>query len=505
MYNDYESEYDEYDSDDLQSCAEFLSKLYFYKETYSIRLVSQLYPADDITECSFIIEKTGGFYPKMPSIVELYEIFNHSFLLEFLISVLVNKPLIFDSVQKLISVTDTNECVSVTASFSSNQNYIHIEDEIESDNRVTDIMYIGQIPTMRSYQYFYSLTQAAKYCTLKYDVINDRKINWLSKHIDWQIVYSQFIEVYILQLISHALQIQVNSVDQYKDYMTFHVQFIINRSESTLYSEFFILPDTVFNHKILYNKYDGREICISNQKVNDPGFNLITADELRLCAGSQNSSLIPINLHNIYHTLDDGKDYIVMHETQSKEDTLFNKFALSMYRYSTLPKSIIVYTNPIEGIEPSIFPIPLPKNNSADTGVLCNTIFTYEAFVNPINAALEPVEFYDDMKIYGRVMLRFTDLIPADVYTYPIDESNEDTFLPSNFYKTLSKVYNITNAASYALIPIRAYPIYREFMVVGRMMNSNPTESQSSIITSTSNDTILNKQKPNWFRSLFGN
>lgn len=516
--DNFNSEYNCYDKDYPST------KLYFYKGAYYIQLVTDMRLSDGLIQCSFIIERTQFDVPNSPSLFDVFESFNNSFLLEFLVSILVDGTLNFDSLQKVISIKDEEYiCIYVTASFSMNQNYLHIEDEMESDEKATDVINIGKTQIMRTHQVFYSITQAAKCCTIKYDAIKDKDFSWDSDIIDWNAVYKGYIEPYIRLLMAMSLKVPINSVTQYSDYMTFQVQINADRLGSALNIEIYILPKTIFNRRIVYNNVDGREIYICSYKNGETTPTPLTADEARICAGSQNLSLIPINNYKIRHTIINGKDHIVIHETPLETDVLYNKFALSMYRYTNLPLEDVVYLTNIKGISASPFQVPTFKNSKEiltncntssnqkelekkieDNTVILDTIIDYFGFINPINENLDVIELDEVTRAYGVIAIAFKTTIDPDIYVYSIDESNELTFLPKKFYEIINNTYHNPKDTKFYLLPIRALPAYREFILVGSILKTENVETQSDIIEKTKNADKSSSAKSGLFRSLFG-
>ena len=486
--------YEEFENNEYENVENlYCPFLYFLNGDYIIRLVSELNVSADTFLCTFIVQRTPKESDSKKSLFDVFTMLENSFLLEFLISTITMKLLNIESVKKIISASDTSvPCICVTATFSTNQNYLHIEDEIESDESATDILMVGKTRMMRTHQYFYCTTQAAKYCIIKYDAID--KFNWNAYGVDWYNVYVQLIEPYIKYMISSALKCQVDSVMQHSDYMTFYTQFAINTFRSSFYAEIYLLPKTVLNHKIIYNAEDGREILIGYKSGNDsPAF---SSDTLRLCLGSQNLNLIPINNLNTKVTLDNYEPYVVTHEISKKDDPLINYFALPIDKYTRVPSEFCVYLDTLRGFDGVV--MDLPVNDKS-----IQTAFFYLSLLTSNTKSHTIIKISEEVLFCGVLTFAFQNKIPNNVYNHTMLNSDKDMFIPKEFFDRITMAYNFDNTTKYSIIPIRALPQYREYMLFAIKQNSDDKESQSDIISKNESENNNPSKKKGFFSSLF--
>ena len=492
----YDDNYEEYENDENNDIDydQYHSHINFLNGEYKIEFLSELSINIDTTYCTFIVTRTGKELNSKKTLIDIFSLFEESFFLEFLMSVLTSKNINVGSIKKIISVTENSEpCICISASFSSDQRYIHIEDEIETDELVTDTMMIGNMQTMRTHQYLYCTTQAAKCCIVKYDVMSNRKFDWYSDGIDWLQVYSQLIEPYIKFMISCALKCQVDSVMQHSDYMTFHLLFAINRGGPSFYAEIYILPKTVLNHKIIYNSDNGREILIGCKNNKDD--REFTSDELRMCLGSQNLNLIPINNLNTKMTFDNAEPFIVSHELSTKDDLLINYFALSIDRYTKIPKEFCVYLNGLEGFDNVIMDLPI-NDKSVKAG------FLYLSLLSPTTKESSIIKITDEVLFCGVLTFMFENKIPNDVYNHTILNTDSNMFIPKVFFDRITMAYKFNDDTKYGIIPIRALPQYREYMLFAINPKSDTKESQSDIISKNESENNNPSKKKGFFSSL---
>ena len=106
-------------------------------------------------------------------------------------------------------------------------------------------------------------------------------------------------------------------------------------------------------------------------------------------------------------------------------------------------------------------------------------------------------------RIYGVVTFALSENINPNMYSSTIVEDNEYSFLPQMFYKIISENYKLPNDAKFVLLPIRALPQYREFMLISITNDSNPDESQSDIISKSESENNNPSNKKGFFSSLF--
>ena len=494
-------EYDSYGDDsfnpedfDPQDTGYNYKSLYFLGGDYKIELINELVTSADSSYCTFYVTKTNINGNSKKSLFDVFSIFEESFFLEFLVSLMTYHVLNIGSLKKIISLAENHDpCICITGSFSANQKYLHCEDINESDECATDIFTMNENQVMRTHQYFYSPTQAAKYVILKYDIIHKGRHNWDSIGIDWYAMYKSLIEPYILFMMTNALKCPVDSIMQHKEYMTFNCQISSSKSGNSFYSEIYLLPSTVHGRKIIYNNEFGREILIG---VDTEDENQITTDQYRVCMGSQNLNLLPINTLNLKHTIDGGKEFIVGNELSLEDDSLMNYFALVPDRYSSVPKEFTMYLKPINGIEPCKFNLQIAENKAIES------MFNFFAFSGE-RAKYSVIELASDTRLYGVVTFALSEKIAPNMYSSTIIENNDYSFLPQMFYKIISENYKLPDDTKFILLPIRALPQYREFMLISIIHDSNPDESQSDIISKSESENNNPSNKKGFFSSLF--
>lgn len=520
MYDEYEYLFNNDDGDDGDDNELFLlgesinklpSPLYFYEGAYKITALSMVGNTDDISHCTFIIETTPISYPHSPSMITVYEELNKSYLLEFLISVLVKRVLVFNSIEKKINLTKDYACIFITASFSTNQKYIPIDDVILSDSRLTDIITICNTQVMRSSQYFYTLTQPVKYTVVSYDVIKENDFRWDADQIDWYLIYKNYIEEYIIKMMENALRVPIKYISQYTDYMSFNVQFIIDKTDKAFTAEIYLLPNTILDRQIIYNNINSREISISTYSNNDiKHTDIITEDTLRVCLGTQNFSLIPLSLNDIEHTIINGQPFIVVDEINRKYDKPINKYILPTYCHTYINPNMLEYYNGITDAFSCTMRLTVPlfkkseydckENLNKPNAIMSDATITYVDFINPASNKNEPFSI-DNMTVYGIVMVTTLDPIPNDAYICTITENLEDPFLPQSLYDTINSRYSNPRNTIYTLLPISAIPYCRQYLVAKINHKSNLNETQSNIINTE--ETPVVKKRDSFFNRLF--
>ena len=519
-YEDYDCE--DYDNDDYKHNFPNimnLRTLYFCQGAYKIITQNHLAIGSGEMLITYRIERTEYATDKSPSLLDIYEIFDNSYLLEFLMSVITPGCMNIRSCRKLINVNDSSACIICTASFNVNQKFVKIEDEVESDEKTSEVITISNAQFMRTHQMFSCVTQPAKYCTVKYDKIHGDNFDWTSNNVDWQLVYNNYVDPYIRMLMASHLKIMVEKDFQYKEYIDFNVQFCIERSPTCFYEEIYILPNSVLGRELIYNSDNGRQIMICNQKTGDIK---ITSDEFRVCMGTQNLSLLPIDNMKIYSTTENGKPYIVCHETSNPDDTLHNYFIISYHRFSLEPSESILWLTQIHGFDQCPYKVIVADNieeyNNLKTNeekkefILnhtksINSLIQFFGVSNSITDQLSVINVGSNGIILGVVCISLEEYIKPDALVYCIEENIDNPdglYLPQGFYNSLSIKYKLSKNTKFTLIPIRALPKYREFMVLAVNHDSKNSETQSDIIEKTKDNMIEKSPKKHFFQSLFG-
>ena len=498
-YDEY-NEYDDLRSDDNNPDQ---YQLIIFKGTYCIRLINDMQASNGNSEASFIVEPTGVDIKGMPTIFEVFESFDNTFLLEFLVTLLADGMLVIGSLKKLIQFdSNNNPAIYVTAKFSSEQKYLAVDDIVESDESATDMLMVGNTSVMRTHQYFYSTTQAVKWCVVKYDAYKDKNFSWYREELDWSLIYQDLVEPYIKIIIANALKTHIDTVHQYNDYIKFGVHYYISRLGSSFYMEIFALPLSVFHHKLIYSVDNGRQILLSilPDNMEEPDKYNLSSDLFRVCMGSQNLNFCPINCYHLRRTTDNGNMYVVVNEVPEPDDELINRFILGPAQYSTLPTEICVYLQYIPGFE------PCPLDIKLSDGTTVQSMFTYFGFSQVPTEQIAAMNTSTNTMVLGTCSFSFAkDLKPDELVSTIYDFSeipNGNNILPSKFYENLTKKYNNPYGSDYALIPIRALPKYREFMVLVKVPESKMPQSQSDIINANKENKPV--KKSGLLKALFG-
>ena len=76
-------------------------------------------------------------------------------------------------------------------------------------------------------------------------------------------------------------------------------------------------------------------------------------------------------------------------------------------------------------------------------------------------------------------------------------------FIRKEFFDIITMAYNFDNTTKYSIIPIRALPQYREYMLFAIKQNSDDKESQSDIISKNESENNNPSKKKGFFSSLF--
>lgn len=494
MYNEYEEEEEDFGTG-LYSKRLMpgipAEELYFFEGTYKLRTISYMFADQDEMHLSCVVEPTSTNVSKRMSLIDLYEYFEKTYLLEFLIVVIGNSGINnMTKCKKLINIDERSSRILVTAVLNQNQRYCGIEDEVESDLQTTDIIKLGKDSVMRTHQFFYSTTQAVKYSIVKYSAFSD-SLDWTSDKVDWAIVYKSLIEPYILLMMRSALKVpDLDKPDQYKEYMTFYVQYAIARTKSSFYCEIYILPKTVFGHSLVYNGENGRQILIGVKTDNQEDYISINSDEFRLCAGTQNLNLLPLNILNLKSTIDNGNRYLVLDEVPMPYDTIMNRFILGMNQYSKLPIECITYFDMVPGIDPCIYNI----YNKYES------VFTYYGFVDSSEHKSIFIELISNIYVLGVATFALKNTIPYNELCSTSKESKDQSLLPLEFYEKLRKVYDLKASTDFVLTPIRALPNYREYMVAIYISDSESNENHSDIINKKEETDAKPKKKSRFFK-----
>lgn len=515
-------DYEDYENDDFRDDFQDdmnISTLYFCRGAYTITLENQIGIGSGEFLATYRVVRTEYATNKSPSLLDIYEVFDNSYLLEFLMSVMTTGCINIRSCKKLISVNETAACIICTASFNINQQFVKIEDEVESDEKVSEIINIGDAQVMRTHQMFTCVTQPAKYCTAKYDKIYGKNLDWTSNNVDWQLVYNNYVDPYIRMLMASHLKVVVEKDFQYKEYIDFNVQFDIERSPTCFYEEIYILPNSVLGRELIYNTTNGRQIMICNHLPNSTG---ITSDEFRVCMGTQNLSLLPIDNIKVYNTIENGKAHIVCNEVSNPDDTLHNYFLLTYHKFSLEPSESILWLTPVEGFDQCPYQIVVADHAEEYDNLKTkeekekfiqehtksiNSLIQFFGVSNSITDQLSAIDVGTNGKILGVVCMSLADYIKPDALVYCIEENTDkpdELYLPHQFYKSLSIKYKLSKTTSFTLIPIRALPQYREFMVLAVNHDSKNSETQSDIIEKNKDDLIEKNPKKHFFQSLFG-
>ena len=513
-YNEYDDDY-ENDEEDYNFHNDYerpRNTLFFAKGAYTITLISVLDIGASERLYTYRVSQTQYITKSSPSLIDIYELFENSFLLEFMISIISNGTLNIRSCKKLMSLTDKDACIMVTASFSIDQNFLLIEDEVESDTSVTEMISIGKTQVMRSYQLFYCVTQPAKYTSVKYDVVTEG-LDWMNHQIDWQQMYFNFIDPYIRMMMAMQLKVPIDHDKDFKE------QFLIDRGSRSFYAEIYILPNSVFGRDLVYSNGDGRQIMICNEVNGRFGMD---SDTYRVCMGTQNLTLLPIDNLMIYHTIENGKQFIMGHETSGDDWELQNKFLLSSRRWSKLGCKNVMWLTQLKEFPQCQFSLYVLDNIEEFDNLKTleeqnkfirehehevKSICQFFGFSESYNDQLCSIRVSSDAKLIGTMCFSLADYIKPDALVYTIDDDPfkdpDDSFLPVKFYENLTVKYKLPKDTKFTLIPIRALPKYREFMVIAVNEHFENKETQSDIIQQ-SKENLIEKPKKGFFQSLFG-
>lgn len=451
------------------------SQIYFCNGLFKFSTLNDVAISNTTMRFSGKITKVKNL-PNSKSIFDIFEEFDNSYLLEFLITILANNGIIdIDGLNKVIKIDAEGASIIVTAVISSVQDYINIEDYLESTAKSTDIITVGNHNVLRSEQTFYCISQAVKYSILSYTSI-DNGIDWTKDTIDWSIVYYNLIEPYVKYLIKMALKYnkQLSSVKEFKDYIDFNVQFAIVRNETDMYCEIYTLPKSVYGHNVYYDNINGRQVLIGLNREGYDGLSNATGDQFRICAGTQNLNLVPINTVNIKTLTYNGEFTVELNELPVAGDILYNKFAFGMTQSTKLNQEDYVYLTQIEGLKPC----------KIDMDNKYPSVFMYYGFTdaNVLNDDIIAIQIDKNASIYGVCCLLFSDAIPPDLYTSSINETEDTKLFPYAMKDILKGAYKFSEDMSFRLLPIRALPTYREYLVIGITSHSKSDESQSDII-----------------------
>lgn len=519
MYNDYDYG-DDFNNDEYNEYANYsqseFDTLYFAKGAYTITRISVLRIGAGETLYTFKVKRTEYDIPKAPSLLDIYEKFENSFLLEFLMSVICDGTMNVRSCKKLVNVNENEACIICTAAFNVDQQFIKIEDEVESDAIATDVITIGDSQVMRTHQMFYCITQCPKYFMVKLDTISGKKLDWMDNGIDWELVYRNYAEPYIKTLMSSFLKTRIDSLDQYKDYMDFNVQFEFERNSNSIYEEIYILPNSVFGKELIYNSVDGRQIMIENKD------RMMNGDDFRICMGTQNLVLLPIDSKKVYSSVDNGKNFLVAHETSNSTDTYFNRFVLPVNRWSQLPSEMISWLTVRPGFEPCPFIAELVESfedfNKLKTQEekdeylknhtkFVNTVVTFFSYVNSEEDQIEEIQLGSNGRFIGNIVMSSEEDFTVHDFMNTIEEDITDPdnlYFPLALYQKFISAYKLPKNVKFMLLPIRALPRYREFMVLTISNDYIQTETQSDIIKEKDDDNLIEKNKKSgFFQSLF--
>ena len=520
MYNDFNYE-DDFGNDEYEDYSQYgkceFDTLYLAKGAYTITRISTLRIGGGETLYTFKVERTKYELPKAPSLLDIYEKFENSFLLEFLMSIICDGTMNVRSCKKLVNVNEDEACIICSAAFSIDQQFIKIDDEVESDAIATEVIQIGESQVMRTHQMHYCITQAAKYFMVKLDTISGKKLNWMDDGIDWELVYKNYAEPYIKILMSSFLKTKVDSFDQYKDYMDFNIQFEFERNSNSIYEEIYILPNSVFGRELIYNSVDGRQIMIENKD------RMMNGDDFRICMGTQNLALLPIDSKKVYTSVDNGKCFLVAHETSNSTDTYFNRFLLPMSRWSQLPSEMISWLTVRPGFEPCPFIAELVESfddyNKLKTQEekdeylknhtkFVSTIVTFFSYVNSEEDQIEEIQLGSNGRFIGNIVMTSEEDFTVHDFMNTMEEDIRDPdnlYFPLALYQKFISAYKLPKNVKFMLLPIRALPRYREFMVLTISNDYIQTETQSDIIKEKDdNNSIEKNEKLTFFQSLFG-
>lgn len=462
------------------------NRLYFLRGSYKIELVSYLAAANNNIQFSAIISPNDEYDGEIPSIYELYELLDKTFFLEFLIILMANGAInLTDKIDKLIHI-DSNgiEKIYVNAEITTSQKYCDFDDTIIVDNRVSDIISAGEIGNnitlLRSCEYNYMYTQMIKYCILKYTIF-EGVYSWTDDNVDWYVIYSTLVEPYIKSLIKTSLGLKdeiLNTIDDYKEYMTFSIQFGISRDNETLYIEMYLSPNTIYGHKLYYNE-SARVIDIgaTNRFTNQL---MESTDIYRIICGNQNKSLLPYNtdIKTFYKT----EKCFILNEYD-------NHLVIPDNHYTTTTSRNVFY-----GIQnPNIQ--PFRANIVLDDSKITVTI-GYIGFYDVKNHSPNMLNFDDThITIVGTLIVTCDEVINPDVLSFSLLETPEASIAPLEFYDSICTSLGIRRTTEFVeLYPIRALPKYREFMIAIQDVETIDRKSHPSIIDKKE-EPIQNQQK----------
>ena len=493
------------------------NKVYFLGGYYCMERIAQTAVSKDrtkevyrITKCNIVkYSKESDYYSKF-SLMDVMDIFENSFFLEFLLGVMSNLMPDMDSIVKTMTINEHSDpAIYVTVDCYSSARTINIEDylndarlisnmcpvdsqeyyppldqpdncDIEEDNEeddeddidescecgMEDVDYSNPFDIIVTQKFIWSTTQPVMRMetTLIFAADHNNEFSWYNTSIDWYYVYNTFISRSILDMMSTALGIEVNNINQYKDYMTFRSSFSIDASTTCLVACYEILPKSVLNHNIYYDYSDGHLVKISTETPmdSDKKNHEMTFNDLAVCLGTQNRNFLPLNLFKVYTTITNGEKCITTTTISRTSDVVPNYFILPKRCLTSYKEDKVVYTQDEFSI--TYLSIDTYKTD----GKFCNRIrhlkTTYKTFVFPDTMQGGLIGVGENIIAIGILHIDSEEVLNANELT-----TNEDGFLdnlPDEIYDRILKIHKLTEKSGIILSFIRSLPTTREFIVL---------------------------------------
>ena len=136
-----------------------------------------------------------------------------------------------------------------------------------------------------------------------------------------------------------------------------------------------------------------------------------------------------------------------------------------------------------------------------------NSIVSFFSYVNSEEDQIEVFELGSNGRFIGNLSLSTEDDLSVYDFMNTMEEDITDPdnlYFPLALYQKFISAYKLPKNVKFMLLPIRALPRYREFMVLTISNDYIQTKTQSDIIKEKDDDLIEKNKKSGFFQSLLG-
>lgn len=441
----------------------------------------------DMSEENYLPET----WKTIPTLGDMMELFDNSFLLEFLIGMLQCGVIVPHTLNKTIYVLGDGAVMHITAQLSPVSADIPIIDYIETDATASyPFLVNSRIPAMLGIKEYASVSQPLKGMNITVSILGNTTFGFFDEDIDYVKVYMDIIHPQCLLLIRKFLYPQPGQIPMYyKDYMTFNSQFKIDYGARHLYVELNMTPNSVLGHSVTYDLQSEGYGTLLELRRSHNGLAMPT-DQVSVLEMSMSISTLYANYIQIYTNkytplLKKNGDLNILFECYNADDEVINYFIMPRAQATTIPLDHLVYLVPIRLI-PSFKKIIMMNNPETGEKNTYESRVRFEVFMDRLedeSANRKVISAEDDpVKYVGMFTFEFNENIPPWVLSNLYEDVAECGLFTKEFIVHVNETLGVPKNSLWVLVPSNLTMTTRRYILAINTGKITASESERGII-----------------------